>query len=120
MEVRDDPPTTNIMDYAKALRISRAIAGLQQKDLAEKAGLHSSYLSLLEQGKRKPSLKVVRDLSEALKIPTHLFTLLASEEEDLSLVEPSELQQAAESLARVLFPTPLREHEPKRNKPAKA
>ena len=108
------------MDYAKALRISRAIAGLQQKELAEKAGLHSSYLSLLERGKRKPSLKVVRALSEALKIPTHLFTLLASEEEDLTLVEPSELQQATESLARVLFPTPLRDHESKRKKPAQA
>lgn len=108
------------MDYGKALRISRAIAGLQQKDLAKRAGLDSSYVSLLEQGKRKPSLKVVRALSEALKIPTHLFTLLASEEEDLTLVEPSELQQAAESLTRLLFPTSLREHESKSNKPAKA
>lgn len=108
------------MDYGKALRISRAIAGLQQKDLASRAGLDSSYVSLLEQGKRKPSLKVVRALSEALKIPTHLFTLLASEEEDLTLVEPSELQQAVESLARVLFPTPLRRHERERDKPVKA
>ena len=101
------------MDYGKALRISRAIAGLQQKDLAERAGLDSSYVSLLEKGSRKPSLKVVRALSEALRIPTHLFTLLASEEEDLDLVEPAELQQAAESIARLLFPAPRR-HESER------
>ena len=102
------------MDYGKALRISRAIAGLQQKELAQRAGLDASYVSLLEQGKRTPSLKVVRALSEALKMPTHLFTLLASEKEDLTLVDPSELQQAAESLARVLFPTPDRTDAPER------
>ena len=102
------------MDYGKALRISRAIAGLQQKELAEKAGLDSSYVSLLEKGRRKPSLKVVRALSEALKIPPHLFTLLASEGEDLDLVEPAELQQAAESIARLLFPVPPRQHEAER------
>lgn len=101
------------MDYGKAVRIARAIAGLQQQELARRAGVNSSYLSLIEMGKRKPSLKVVHNLSKALGIPSHLFTLLASEPEDLRLAEPFEFQQATESLARLLFPQSPQTHERK-------
>jgi len=92
------------MNYAKALRIARAIKGVQQKDLAVEAGLDTSYVSLLEQGKRKPSLKTIRSLSEALNIPTELFTLLATEADDLTLTDPSELENVGISLARLLVP----------------
>jgi transcriptional regulator with XRE-family HTH domain len=54
------------MDYGKAVRVARAISGIQQKELADRAGLNSSYVSLIEMGKRKPSLKAVRALSSAL------------------------------------------------------
>jgi transcriptional regulator with XRE-family HTH domain len=91
------------MDYGKALKIARAISGLQQKELAVLAGLAPSYVSLLEMGKRKPSVGAIRKLSQALKVPTHLLTLLAAEEDDLSLVEPTELKRAGESLAELLL-----------------
>jgi len=71
------------MDYGKALRIARAIAGLQQKELAELAGIDPSHISLIEVGKRKPSVDMVEKLAKALQIPEHLFTLLAAESEDL-------------------------------------
>lgn len=102
------------MNYGKALRIARAISGLQQKDLADKAHLDSSYVSLIEMGKRKPSLKTVRALSQALEIPTSLLTLLASESEDLTLTDPDELQEVATSLAKLLLPETFRRDEPKR------
>ena len=91
------------MDYGKALKIARAIVGLQQKELASLAGLAPSYLSLIEMGKRKPSVSAIRKLSHALKIPAHLLTLLAAEEDDLTLVDAGELQRAGESLARLLL-----------------
>lgn len=101
------------MDYGKALRIARAVSGLQQKDLAQRAGLDSSYVSLIEMGKRKPSLKAVRALSDALKLPTHLFTLLASEPEDLALTEPAELEEIAKSLVKLLLPETFHRDEPR-------
>jgi transcriptional regulator with XRE-family HTH domain len=101
------------MDYAKGLRIARAISGLQQKDLADKAHLDSSYVSLIEMGKRKPSLKAVRALSEALNIPASLLTLLASEAEDLTLTDPAELQEVATALAKLLLPETFHKDEPK-------
>jgi len=104
------------MDYAKALRIARAVSGLQQKDLADRAGLNPSYVSLIEMGKRKPSLKAVRALSDALNLPTHLFTLLASEPEDLALTEPAEVEEIAKSLVRLLLPETFHRDEPKRKR----
>jgi len=79
------------MDYGKAIRIGRAIAGLQQKELAELAGVDPSHISLIEFGKRKPSLDTVEKLAKALQIPDHLLTLLAAEPEDLDLKDPKEL-----------------------------
>lgn len=104
------------MDYGKALKIARAISGLQQKELAVLAGLAPSYVSLLEMGKRKPSVGAIRKLSQALKVPTHLLTLLAAEEDDLSLVEPTELKRAGESLAELLLGDGRKNIERKRRK----
>jgi transcriptional regulator with XRE-family HTH domain len=91
------------MDYGKAVKIARALAGLQQKDLAKAAGLDPSYLSLIEMGKRTPSLSAIEKLSNALGIPTHLLTLLATGSDDLRLADPTELKRVSESLAHLLI-----------------
>ena len=91
------------MDYGKALRIARAVAGLQQKELAQFADIDPSHISLIEMGKRKPSVGTVQKLAKALQIPDHLFTLLAAEPDDLDMKNPEELLRAAQSLAQLLF-----------------
>jgi transcriptional regulator with XRE-family HTH domain len=91
------------MNYAKALKLARAIAGLQQKELAELADIDASYISLIEQGKRTPSVKAINKLSRGLHIPAHLFTLLAMEGEDVGLAHPDELKSLGESLARLVL-----------------
>ena len=92
------------------------MSGLQQKELAERAGLDASYLSLIEMGKRTPSLSAITKLSKALGLPQHLFMLLASEPDDLSAADANELQRAAESLAHFL----LSNKESSRGKKAKS
>lgn len=101
------------MDYGKALRIARAIAGLQQKELAAQAKLDASYVSLIERGERTPSLKTVRALSQALGVPVHLFTLLAAEPDDIELSDEDELREIGTSLARLLLPSTFRQNEPR-------
>ena len=90
------------MNYGKALKVARAIAGLQQKELAAKAGLDPSHISLIEKGTRKPSLDTVGRICQALGIPDHLFTLLATEAKDMHRIEQGELARVAESLARFM------------------
>lgn len=91
------------MDYGKAIRIARAMSGLQQKDVAERSNLDSSYVSLIETGKRKPSGKAIRSLSAAFDIPQPLFDLLASEPADLDLSKPKQIEEIGRELVALLF-----------------
>src|SRR6267143_1506460 len=91
------------MNYSKALKFARAIAGLQQKELASLADIDASYISLIEQGKRTPSVRAIHKLSHALKIPAHLLTFLAMESEDAALAHPDELKSLGESLTRLVM-----------------
>jgi|SRR5580658_3007132 transcriptional regulator with XRE-family HTH domain len=91
------------MDYGKAFRIARAIAGLQQKELAELADIDPSHISLIEVGKRQPSIAMVGKLAKALHMPDHLLTLLAAEPDDLDMDNPKELERAAQSLAQLII-----------------
>jgi len=97
------------MDYGKALRIARAIAGLGQKQLASMAGLDPSHISLIEKGARKPSIRAIGNLCRALHIPEPLFNMLAAESADLRGIEEQEFQRIGVYLARFLIrsePTP--------------
>lgn len=87
-------------DYAKAFRICRAAFGLRQSELAERMPVTASQLSLIEAGKRQPSLRVVEALGKALGVPTALITLLASTSEDVR--SGPESAALANALLRVL------------------
>src|SRR5260370_39350148 len=95
--------TFEAMDYGKALRLARALSGLQQQQLAKVADIDASYISLIEQGKRTPSLKFINRLSRAIGIPPHLFTFLAMEREDTEFLEPTELTSIGESLTKLVL-----------------
>jgi transcriptional regulator with XRE-family HTH domain len=91
------------MDYGKALRIARAMAGLQQNEVADLAGINSSYVCLIEAGKRTPSVHALEKLCKALDVPHHLFVLLGAEAADINIGDPDEIHRAAESLTHLLF-----------------
>ncbi|HRB15461.1 MAG TPA: helix-turn-helix transcriptional regulator [Nitrospira sp.] len=55
------------------IKILRAAIGLRQKDLADKVGIQPHYLSLVEAGKREPSLAVLRKIANELDVPVSLL-----------------------------------------------
>ena len=67
-----------MVDYGKALRQARAIKELKQEVLADAAGISSNYVSMIEQGKRKPSVDVLEGLAKALSVPVWVFVVLGS------------------------------------------
>lgn len=62
--------------FGRALRISRKASEKTQETLAFDTNLDRSYISLLERGKRSPSLHTIALLSIAMNIaPSHLIRI---------------------------------------------
>jgi len=58
-----DSPTVHDPDELRRLRIE---AGLNQGDLADRAKLHQTYISLLERGQKNPTARTLKRLADAL------------------------------------------------------
>ena len=54
--------------FAETLREARNLAGISQEKLAERAGLHRTYISQLERGLKSPSLDVIVALARGLRV----------------------------------------------------
>lgn len=52
----------------KNVKKAREQLGLTQEELAEKAGVHVSYISRIERGKVNPSYEVLESIAKTLKI----------------------------------------------------
>jgi transcriptional regulator with XRE-family HTH domain len=89
-------------DYGKAFRVIRAAFGLRQSELAERLPITASQLSLIEAGKRQPSIRVVDSLAQAVGVPAPLITLLASTPQQLAAHGPADVSDLAKALLRLL------------------
>ncbi len=90
------------MKYGKAIKVVRSARGMPQKDLAKRAGLNPSYLSLVEGDARKPSSDALESLAKALDVPLYLLTLLASDREHLRGIPVKEAQRLGLQLLDIL------------------
>jgi len=61
------------IDFPVALRRLRQEKGMSQENLASIAGLHRTHISLLECGKRSPSLVTIEKIAFAFGISTSDF-----------------------------------------------
>ena len=52
--------------FGRVIRKRREATDVSQEALADRAGLHRTYISLLERGLRNPSLTVIAKLAKAL------------------------------------------------------
>jgi len=68
-----------VQEYREAKKMSRAA-------LAAKAGLHQTYIGMLEMGLRSPSVDTAKAVADALDIPFSALVALA--EERLLKIEP--------------------------------
>ena len=89
-------------DYAKAFRIIRAAYGLRQSDLAARLPITASQLSLIEAGKRQPSLRVIGSLATAVGIPAALISLLAASSSEMETRSDNDISDLARALLRLL------------------
>lgn len=60
---------------SKNIKKFRSLADISQEELAKRIGLTRNYLSLIEGGKREPSISTLNRISKELKIPTSILIL---------------------------------------------
>lgn len=75
------------MNVGRAIRLCRVTRGASQGTVARQASCSVSYLSMLENNKRDPTLSTIARVARALQIPIGLLFFLASEQEDLGPID---------------------------------
>lgn len=74
------------MNVGQAIRLCRTRRKASQTDVARKANCSVSYLSMLENNKRDPTLSTLRRIAGALHVPIGVLFVLAAEQDDLGSV----------------------------------
>lgn len=57
-----------VKQFGERVKQVRDEKGMSQEELADKAGLHRTQISLIERGMRSPRLETIEKLAKALKI----------------------------------------------------
>ena len=94
------------MNVGRAIRLCRTKRGASQSAVARRASCSVSYLSMLENNKRDPTLSTLTKVAQALQMPVGLLFFLASEQDDLGPIDEKtsgKLMQSA--LASLAMPT---------------
>lgn len=61
--------TNGVIQFGKKLREARLKRKLSQGDVAKILGVHRTYISGLERGRRNPSLLTVQKIAKAMRVP---------------------------------------------------
>lgn len=93
-------------------RISR---GISQQDLATRVAISASYLSLVESGKKDPSLAMIRSIARGLKISEDVLLLTAI---DYSSIRSADVDTLG-ALSEQLLVAALKQGAPGRSKRTK-
>ena len=75
------------MNVGQAIRLCRTRRGVSQSAIANRADCSVSYLSMLENNKRDPTLSTVTKIAEALHVPVGLLFVLAAEHSELGAID---------------------------------
>jgi len=90
------------MNLGKAIKLCRTQKNLKQSELAERAKISVSYLSLLERGKRDPNFSTVEKIATALDVPVSILVFLAADEEELSGMSPELKEKLSYTALRLI------------------
>ncbi len=81
---------------------------MTQSDLASKAGLSLSYLSLVEHNKREPSITSLKAIARGIELPLNLLFFVASDASEIQGL-PEELQDKLSAVLLRLLNEPRRD-----------
>jgi len=86
------------MNVGQAIRLCRTQRGASQSEVAHRANCSVSYLSLLENNKRDPTLSTIIRIAQALRVPVGVLFVLASDKAEMGAIDEhltGELEKSA-------------------------
>ncbi|MFK7947707.1 MAG: helix-turn-helix domain-containing protein [Saprospiraceae bacterium] len=72
------------MSIGTTIKELRKLKKIKQTDFAEKCGITTTYLSLIENNKKQPSQDVLNRISDSLEIPYPILAFLSMNPEEIS------------------------------------
>ena len=60
-----------LVTFGEKVREKRTELGLSQEELAERAGVHRTYVGMIERAEKNITLENIEKISKALKTPLH-------------------------------------------------
>jgi transcriptional regulator with XRE-family HTH domain len=88
------------VNIGRAIKLLRVSGGLKQLELAERVKVSPNHLSLVEAGRKEPSLSLLRRISAALDVPL-AFLVWESTDQDKNL--PAEERHVTLKLKEALL-----------------
>ena len=89
--------------FAKNLRENRRRCGFSQENLAEKAGISTQYLAMMEIARKFPSLEVLERLAGAMNTNVYeLFLIDHSPKEELELLRQDIISEMKQSFGDIV------------------
>ena len=76
------------MNIGHALKVCRFAKKLSLGDLAKRTDLSPSFLSMVETGKREPTLSSIEKIARAMELPAPILLFLAADKGELSGIDP--------------------------------
>lgn len=97
------------MSLNEALRLYRKARNLTQKQVAEKAGISVSYLSLVERGQRDPSLSTLEKIASAMGVSLTILAFMNADEDGLQRIDLQLAQRLKAAASCIVMGTPVPE-----------
>lgn len=96
------------MNIGSAIQTCRVKRRLSQAEVARRADCSVSYLSMLENSQRDPTLSTVTKIAQALNVPIEILFFLGSEKGELAGISKELAGQLALTALEILNEEPTR------------
>lgn len=94
------------MNVGRAIRLCRNHRGASQSAVAIRANCSVSYLSMLENNRRDPTLSTIIKIAEALHVPVGLLFVLAADPNEMGGIDEHITNQLTQFALRSLETLP--------------
>ncbi|MDX2375067.1 helix-turn-helix domain-containing protein [Psychrobacter sp. PP-21] len=86
------------MKIGSVIRKCRKLKGMTQLQLSDSSNISESYLSLIEQDKRQPTLSNLESIAGTLQVPISILVFLADKQESISEITDKQIEALTETI----------------------